>query len=123
MKIFSALQLRRPLNRSELLSCALINLFATPGLGSVVARRFIAGTGQLILACAGFALFVGWFIQKMRLFYGQIMGTDLPLDAGARLLRWGLAIFAVAWVWSLVTSIQIIRNAPKEFLPPLPPKL
>ena len=123
MKIFSALQLRRPLNRNELWSCALINQFATPGLGSVVARHFIAGTGQLILAFVGFALFIGWFVQKMRLFYGQIAGTDLPVDAGSRLLVWGLAIFAISWIWSLITSIQMIRSAPEDVIPPLPPKI
>ncbi len=121
MKLFSALQLRRPLNRSELLSCAFVNLFATPGLGSVMARRFIAGTAQLVFASIGFALFLGWFIQKMRLFYGQITGTNLPADAGSRLGWWGLALFGVAWVWALVTSIQIVRAAPKESVPPVPP--
>jgi len=112
-----------PRNQSEAWSCALINQFATPGLGSVVARRFIAGTGQLILAFVGFALFLGWFIQKMRLLYGQLAETNLPIDAGSSLGRWGVALFATAWVWSLVTSIQIIRNVPKEFILPLPPKL
>lgn len=128
MKIFSALRSRRPLRRSELISCALINQFATPGLGSLMARRWVAGSGQLFLAVAGFGLFIGWFVQKMRVFYGQMFGTDLPADAGSSLLKWGLMIFVASWVWSLVTSIQLLRQAPEENAPPtlpsrLPPKL
>lgn len=120
---FSKFQIRGPLRRSDFISCALINQLVTPGLGSVVGRRFVAGTGQLILALVGFLLFLGWFVQKMRLFYGLIEGTDLPVDAGNELGKWGVIIFAAAWVWSLATSIQMIRSAPKDSPPPLPPVL
>ena len=123
MKIFSALQSRRPLRRSELMSCVVINQFATPGLGSLIARHFVAGTGQLILAFAGFFLFLGWWFQKMRAFYGQMFGTDLPAEAGNQLGKWGIIIFAAAWMWALVTSIQILRAMPKDSIPHLPPKI
>lgn len=126
MKIFSVFQPGRPLRRSDLLSYALINQFATPGLGSLLAKRFVAGTGQLLLAVAGFLLFMGWFFQKMRVFYGQIEGTTLPANTGNKLGEWGLIVFAAAWLWSLVTSIQMIRSAPKDSIPPskpLPPIL
>jgi hypothetical protein len=122
-KIFSALRSRRPLTRSDAWTYAIINQFATPGLGSLLARRFVAGGGQLLLACAGFALFIAWFIQTMRVFYGQMFGTELAPDTGSSLWKWGLGIFAAAWLWSLVTSIQIIRSAPKDTIPPLPPKI
>ena len=123
MKIFSALRSLRPLRRSELLTCVIINQFATPGLGSLIARRFVAGSGQLLLALIGFFLFIGWWVQKMRVLYGQMFGTDLPADAGAKLGKWGIIIFAAAWVWSLVTSIQILQNLPKDSIPHLPPKI
>jgi hypothetical protein len=123
MKIFSALQSRRPLRRSELVTCVVVNQLATPGLGSLIARRFVAGSGQLLLALLGFFLFVGWFIQKMRVLYGQMFGTDLPADAGTKLGEWGIIIFAVAWVWSLVTSVQILRALPEDSIPPIPPKI
>ena len=35
-------------------NCALINQLATPGLGSLMAGRLVAGIGQLLLAVAGF---------------------------------------------------------------------
>jgi hypothetical protein len=101
----------------------IINQFATPGLGSLIARRFVAGSGQLVLALIGFLLFLGWWVQKMRLFYGQMFGTDLPADAGTKLGKWGVIIFVLSWMWSLVTSIQILRNLPKDSIPPLPPKI
>jgi len=123
MKIFSAVQSRRPLRRSELLTCVVINQFATPGLGSLMARRFVAGSGQLFLALVGFFLFMGWWVQKMRLLYGQMFGTDLPADAGTKLGKWGITIFAIAWVWALVTSIQIMRTLPKDSIPHLPPRI
>src|SRR6267142_5883224 len=49
--------------RSTATTCLILNQFATPGLGSLMARRWFAGTGQLVLAVAGFCLLVGWFVQ------------------------------------------------------------
>ena len=101
----------------------MINQFATPGLGSLLARRYVAGIGQLILALIGFGLYVAWLVQKMRVFYGQIFGTELSPTAGDQLWKWGLIIFAASWIWALVTSIQIMRSTPKDSIPPLPPTL
>lgn len=112
-----------PRRRSQAWTCVIINQLATPGLGSLIARHFVAGTGQLILAFTGFFLFLGWWVQKMRVLYGQMFGTDLPADAGTQLGKWGIIIFAMAWVWSLVTSIQILQNLPKDSIPHLPPKI
>ena len=43
-------------SRERVWSCVLINQCATPGLGSLLCRRFFSGTGQLLLAVAGFVL-------------------------------------------------------------------
>lgn len=124
MKIFSVLRGHRPLSRSEAWGCAIVNQFATPGLGTLVARRWVAATGQLILSFGGFALFMGWFFQKMRLLYGQIFGTNLPLELGDNFLRSGLILFGIAWLWALISSIQIIQATPKDTPPPaIPPKI
>ena len=56
----------RPLSRARAWTCLLTNLFATPGLGSLMARRVFAGTGQLLLALAGFVLIVGWIFELCR---------------------------------------------------------
>jgi hypothetical protein len=123
MKLFSALRSKRPLNRSEAWKCAWINQLATPGFGSLFARRFVAGCGQLLLALAGFGLFTAWFIQTMRTYYGLMFGNDVPANTGSPYGKWGVVLFGAAWLWSLVTSFQIICAAPKDIVPPLPPKI
>lgn len=113
----------KPLNRTTARNAALVNLCATPGLGSLMARRWVAGVGQLILAVAGFGLMLGWFVKLMSAFYS--LGSDFSTGPAGeshvsiswRLLKWGVAIFAVSWLWSLVTSIQLIRAARK--MPPV----
>ncbi len=101
------------LTRSEAWSCALINQLATPGLGTLIGRKFISGALQCAVSVTGFCLIMTWFIQKMRLLYGQMFGTTMPLNAGNKAGWLGLIFFAAAWLWSLVSSIQLVRNAPE----------
>lgn len=91
-------------------NAALLNQLATPGLGSLIAGRWIAGAGQLILALIGFGVFVWWFMQEMRQLYGQING-DVPVQPVGKYLIWGITIFVVSWFWSLVTSLSLLREA------------
>jgi hypothetical protein len=111
----------RNLNEAWVFTC--LNLFATPGLGSVLARRFQTGTLQLLIAVTGFSLIIWWFIQRMRLLYGQIYGTDLPMDAGNTAGKWGVFFFGVAWIWALMTSIQIIKMTKTPSPLDVPPKI
>lgn len=101
----------RPLSPARVASCVLINLAATPGLGSLMARRFWAGSGQLLLALAGFVLIVGWmlklFSRMIRLELGEPVSSQVP----GWMWRWGLVLFMAGWVWSLVTSISLLRQA------------
>ena len=117
MKIFSG---NRPRNKSEAWSCLFVNLLATPGLGTLLARRLVAGILQLLLSLAGFVCVTIWFIQKMRVLYGQAFGTKLPPNAGSHFGWIGLLLFVVAWLWSLVSSIQILHDVPKNagLIPP-----
>ena len=87
-----------------------MNQLATPGLGSLIARRYLSGIGQLVLAIAGFVLFLLWFVGVMRQFYGQIEG-NVEVKSVAWLGLAGLGLFAAAWVWALVTSISLLREA------------
>jgi hypothetical protein len=120
---------RPPLSRAKARNAALMNQLATPGLGSLLARRWVAGIGQLALALAGFIMFVLWFGELMIQLYGQIDG-NVP----ERNVNWigegGLMIFSAAWLWSLVTSFSLIREAKRneiaEVMKPLvakPPRL
>jgi 4a-hydroxytetrahydrobiopterin dehydratase len=92
-------------------NAVLLNQLATPGLGSVLAGRWIAGTGQLVLSLAGFVLIMVWFVQMMSRYYGLMFGdstTHEPLAYTNLLL--GAILFALAWAWSLVTSLSLLRE-------------
>jgi hypothetical protein len=114
--------------RSVGLNCLLINQFATPGLGSLMARRFVAGTLQLSLALLGFGLFVGSFIQLGQKTYRLV--EDLPEQPAP--YPWmgqvGMILFVTAWLLSWITSISVLlqeRQKTRNETParPLPPKI
>jgi len=95
----------------------LLNQFATPGLGSLLAGRKLAGSGQLVLSVVGFALVTLWFVQMMMRYYGQMFGDTTvhnPVVLGNLLIGGGL--FALAWVWSLQTGFSLLREASKVSL-------
>jgi 4a-hydroxytetrahydrobiopterin dehydratase len=102
-------------SRAKARNAALLNQLATPGLGSLIAGRWFAGTGQLILSIAGFALVMVWFVQEMKQFYGQING-DVAVQPIGWILVVGTILFVLAWLWSLVTSASLMREASKVSL-------
>ena len=87
-----------------------LNQLATPGLGSLMGRRWVAGSGQLLLSAAGFVLVMIWFAKMMIQFYGQISG-DVQVYPIGRFLLLGVVLFVVAWCWSLWTSFSLVREA------------
>lgn len=97
-------------SRVKARNAALLNQLATPGLGSLLARRWIAGTGQLLLAVVGFVLVMVWFGKLMVQYYGQITGSVEVKPVGDIGLV-GAGLFALAWCWSLVTSFSLLRGA------------
>jgi hypothetical protein len=110
-----------PLSRSAARNAALLNQCATPGLGSLMAGRRVAGLGQLLLAVAGFILVIGWFVLFTLQTYNELV-NGAPPKSVAPLGEVGALIFVAAWLWSLVTSLSLLRearaNQPKA--PPLP---
>ena len=116
---------RKPLTQSRALSCLLANQVATPGLGSILARRYAAGFGQLLVALAGFVMFVAWYVLLFIKQY-QLM-NDLPADEGTHswLIKCGALVFGGAWVWSWFTSTSVMREAKRNTEQELeaPPKL
>jgi hypothetical protein len=111
----------RPLDRTKARNCFLINQFATPGLGSLMAGRLAAGIGQLLVAVAGFTLVMLWFTLRMSQVYDQVVNDAEPKSA-AWALGSGAAVFAAAWLWSLATSLSVLRQA-RTSEPVAPPKL
>jgi 4a-hydroxytetrahydrobiopterin dehydratase len=100
---------------------------ATPGLGSIFARRYFEGTLQLLFALAGFCLTTGWMLK---LVYNSVQ-LDETYRASAPNWIWqlGTILFCVSWVWSLLTSVSLWREAmmtedhPMSAPPPLLNKL
>jgi len=92
----------------------LLNQLATPGLGSLLAKRWVEGLGQLLLAVTGFCMLFVWFIRLMASYYGQMMteagSAPASLPSG-NLALGGAGLFALAWCWSLVTSFSIMRTS------------
>ena len=91
-----------------------------------MARRVFAGIGQLLLALAGFVLIVGWMFELFRRVFLQQLGNPVPSDSSGWMGKWGLLLFGAGWVWSLVTSLSLLRQAkadgpvePK----PIPPRM
>ena len=116
----------RPLSRARAWTCLLTNLFATPGLGSLMARRIFAGVGQLLLAMAGFGLIMGWIFELCHRVYLQQLDEPVPPDSAGWTGKWGLICFGASWLWSLVTSLSLLRQAKADEPAepgPVPPRM
>ncbi len=101
----------KKINRKSARNATLLNLMGTPGLGSLMAGRWAEGLGQIILSVVGFVLVLIWFVREMIPYYGQMFSDTPPPAVGFKMLGWGSALFALAWVWSLVTSLSLSRAA------------
>ncbi|HVU28564.1 MAG TPA: 4a-hydroxytetrahydrobiopterin dehydratase [Verrucomicrobiae bacterium] len=113
MKPFSAN--RKTPSRTTARNAAIVNQLATPGLGSLMARRWLEGIGQLILFLTGFVIFIIWFVKQMVQYYGQITG-NVPTQSIGWILETGATICAIAWLWAAVTSFSLIRAASNDRL-------
>jgi len=93
-------------------NAALMNLFATPGLGSLMAGRWLAGLGQLLLFLAGFVVFCAWAFKSLGQYYSMMFSDTPPANVGWNHTAWaGVLLCIAAWLWSLVTSISLVREA------------
>src|SRR5437763_16321231 len=89
------------LDRSRAMPCLLVNLLVIPGIGSLMAKR-ASGWVQLLLALSSMGIILVWLFRLI-LAWSQtfVMPTDWRDYEGLAL---GLVVFALAWVWSLVTG-------------------
>ena len=97
------------MNRAK--NCLFVNQLATPGLGSLLGRRWIAGSAQLVLAVLGFALFLVWFGRTIHDYY-QLMSDqgEMP-ESHWRWALMGVLFMGAAWSWAWVTSLSLLREA------------
>ena len=124
MKIFSG---AKTLSPAAARNCLLMNLFATPGLGSLMGGRLLAGLGQLLLFLIGFAFIGFWFYWTIKEYY-SLMGEDAPSSqvSYARYFFIGALFAAASWLWSLLTSLSLVRQAKTPEPPPpgsVPPRI
>ena len=86
-----------------------------------MAGRRMAGLGQLALAVAGFGMVTGWFVLLSLQMYNELINDAQPKSV-AWLGEAGGVIFAAAWLWSLVTSLSVLREARagQPATPPMP---
>jgi len=108
--------------RTKARNSFLINQLATPGLGSLMAGRFIAGLGQLALALIGFGLILAWFVALMSQIYRQMNGDSSPQSV-AWLGEAGAIVFAASWIWALLTSVSLLQEARANEPPIAPPRI
>lgn len=119
MKISSAGQ---PLSRATARNYFLLNQFGTPGLGSFLAGHRFVGTGQILLFLIGFALFMVWFIKTAIQSY-KVLVEGVPPQSAGWFGKAGVLTCAAAWLWALVTSLRILRDAKGTEPPAVPPRL
>lgn len=105
----------KKLSHAKARNAALLNLFATPGLGSLLAGRWLAGTGQLLIFLAGFFVYCAWAFSNLTKYY-SLMYSDMPVEAtGWNQAAWtGVILCAASWLWSLVTSVSLMREAGRD---------
>ena len=121
MKIFSVRANPEPADHQTAQGCLATNL-VMPGLGSLAGGRKI-GLPQLALCLAGFAItlgfglpFIYWALAHWSEFYGSEPIPDplAPLRDLWQHARWpllGIGLFALSWVWALLTSWSLLAKA------------
>jgi len=73
-----AVRSAKPISRAKARNAAMLNLLATPGLGSLLCRRWIAGIGQLGLAIVGFVIFCIPAVTILTQYYRMGLSVDTP---------------------------------------------
>ena len=131
MKISLALGPRQTLSRQTAWGCFTTNL-ALPGFGSLVAGRR-CGYPQVALTLAGFILttfcgvrFMLWAVANWSRLHNTEADPFAALLETWLAMRWallGIVIFLISWLWALITSQQILREAKDAESPAVPPRL
>ncbi|HXE42735.1 MAG TPA: 4a-hydroxytetrahydrobiopterin dehydratase [Candidatus Baltobacteraceae bacterium] len=113
MKPFSGTH--KTVSRARARNAALVNQLVTPGLGSLMCGRWLEGFGQIILSVAGCAMLLIWIFKIMGEYYGM-MFEEASVKPEAWVGEAGGILFAASWLWSGLTSINLLREASNENL-------
>ena len=101
---------RAPMDETRAWTCLGMNLGVAPGLGTALAGQFATGAAQALLAMTGAAMSLRWivlFVEEWARIgeYPWYGGEHLALGLT------GVGLFALAWLWSLATSLLLVRAA------------
>jgi len=102
--------------RNSAWSAVLINLLAFPGLGTIMSGRRI-GYVQAGLMLTGFFLTMGfmiWYLVCISRYLTHPGWSRADFLATFRpylwSLYWGIGLSALAWLWSLKSSLEILKK-------------
>ena len=109
LRAFREAWAHRRLDETLAWSALATNLLVLPGLGSIMVRHRAAGILQAALALGGTGLAVYWLVSFLRLWSAEGV---FPMDGGEDFVLGisGVLIFGVGWLWSLVTSLCVLRD-------------
>ena len=107
---------RKPVSHAAARNAVIVNQLATPGLGSLMAGRWLAGTGKLALSVTGCVMIAVWFFKVIIQYYGLMFGEEQPRLPKLALLEAGAILFALSWFWAAVTSFSLLREASRNSL-------
>jgi hypothetical protein len=100
----------RSLSRDRAWSCIMMNI-ATPGTGTLRARRCFSGFCQLGFLFAGFFLICTWMLKWIYRIYLTQSGESLPSPPAGWLWKWGAVGFGVSWIWTFFTCLSLWSRA------------
>jgi 4a-hydroxytetrahydrobiopterin dehydratase len=86
----------------------LLNLLILPGLGSLRARYWFSGIGQIALVTAGAAAMLLWLYKELSEYYA-LMFDDVKPQAIGWIGILGGVLIALSWLWAAITSFNYYR--------------
>jgi len=100
----------KPIDRSAAWVALTTNLLVLPGVGSWMAGQRMLGVTQILMSLAGMFLMTAWLCLFL---FQWLRDEQMPRTLGPHL--WlaiaGVVIFSAAWLWSLASSVALIRRA------------
>lgn len=100
-------------SRSTAYGYLVTNLLVMPGIGSVMAERKISGVCQIVLASVGLLITfwgLGLFVIAIQALKEKEIQAEFDMHS-LKIAGLGFAVFFIAWLWSLFTSLQVIKKA------------
>jgi hypothetical protein len=106
--------------RSRARNWVIVNLFVCPGLGSWLGGRRVTGALQMLVAFIGFGITLLWFFNLMLVMLREIQGARMEAPDLTQLAIAGFGTVGLAWVWALLTSVVLTREAAARSAPGSP---